>query len=259
MNSFDAAVEKVVHMVGTVLTQIGTIVLPVVHYIEGSQHAGALKAGIVILLFVLGIIFWLHSYAQFCRSEEKEEEMDLPAGFFFARMVMKVFYLLLVIYLFMASVKGHQVIDFGTMRFDNFGEWYENCQFFGALVVFEFLLTSALCILRLKPIRLVKYWVHTTDYAIMGLLLGNFYLFLVEVFSQNWLGSLLVYLVGIFLDTVIPFLFVTTALAPVYAFLIGFGSIFVRFFQSFTFQVETKSGKVYEGNSLFFIMDMLLP
>ena len=259
MDTFEAFVEKTVQTVGDMIAQVGTLVMPVMRYVDASEHATALKVGGSIFLIVLGIIFMMHSFHQFSTKNDSEDDMDLPDSFIFANMVMKAFYPFLVIYLFMASVKGHQVLGAASMTFDNYVEWHESYQFFGALVLFEFLLVSALCVLRLKPLKLVKYWILTVDYAIIGLVLGNIYLFLAQLFSQNWLGGLVVYLFGIFLDTLIPFLFIGTSVAPIYAFLIWIGSVFVRFFQSFTFQVETRSGKTYEGNALFFIMDQLLP
>lgn len=248
--------EKLIAFIGGIIAKIGTFVTPVMRYIDSSEHASVLKIGGAVLLIVLGIIFVAHSFSQFSKSEDN---IDLPGSFAFANMVMKVFYPLLVIYLFMASVKGHQVLGPASMTFDNYGQWHDSYQFFGAVVLFEFFFVSALCVLRLKPLKLVKYWTLTIDYGIIGLVLGNIYMFLTQLLAQSWLGSLVVYLFGIFLDTLIPFLFIGTSVAPIYASLFGIGSVFVRFFQSFSFTVEGRSGKVYEGNSLFFIMDMLLP
>lgn len=261
MDAFDAIIAKLVGFVGGVLEIIGRAVAPVMRYIEASEHASALKVGGTIFLLAAGVLLLGLQLANLRQRDEAEDALEdaLPDSFVFAKLVMKVFYPLLIIYLAMASVKGHSVVELVPMTFGNFAQWYESNQFFGGVVVFEFLLVSALCVLRLKPLRLLRYWVLTADYVILGLLLGRFYLFLVELLSGFWLGSLLVFLLGLFLDTLIPFLFVGTAVAPVYAFLFGIGSVFVRLVKSFTFQLETKSGKVYEGNALFFLMDQLLP
>ena len=260
MDAFDAIVAKLAGFVGGVLEIVGRAVAPVMGYIEASEHTSALKAGGTVFLLAAGAVLLFFRISGMSNSDDGDDSTDdLPDSFVFAKMIMKVFYPLLIIYLAMTSVKGHAVVELVPMTFDNFAQWYETNQFFGGVVVFEFLLVSALCVLRLKPLRLIRYWVLTADYLILGLLLGKFYLFLVELLSNFWLGSLLVYLLGLFLDTPIPFLFVGTAVAPIYAFLFGIGSVFVRFFQSFTFQLETKSGRTYRGNALFLLMDQLLP
>lgn len=259
METLQTIVERLETIAGDILARIGTIVAFVLLQIDASANPALVRAAAVVVLFGLGIAFWAHSLYRFRHTDEDPEDYDLPAGFFFARMCMRAFYPLLVIHLFMTAVKGHQVLELVPMRFDNYGAWYGPNQFFAGLVLFEFLFSSALCLLRLKPLRLIGYWVHTIDYALIGLFLGNLYLLLVQLFGRNLLGGLLVFFLGIVLDSIIPFLFVGTSVAPIYAYLVGIGATIVRFFQSFTFQVESKDGRTYEGNSLFFIMDMLLP
>lgn len=99
MDTFEAFVEKAVQTVGDMIAQVGTLVMPVMRYVDASEHATALKVGGSIFLIVLGIIFMMHSFHQFSTKNDSEDDMDLPDSFIFANMVMKAFYPFLVIYL----------------------------------------------------------------------------------------------------------------------------------------------------------------
>lgn len=45
MDTFEAFVEKTVQTVGDMIAQVGTLVMPVMRYVDASEHATALKVG----------------------------------------------------------------------------------------------------------------------------------------------------------------------------------------------------------------------
>ena len=69
----------------------------------------------------------------------------------------------------------------------------------------------------------------------------------------------LVFFLGIFLDGLIPFLLIVTALAPIYCSIIILLSPLSLLFHSFDIKIEMKDGTVWKSNMLFFLMDELLP
>lgn len=260
MEKWNEFLERLIELVGSVWNFVGELWMPVWERISGSTFlmaAGALAA------LILGIVLLVISFRRWQKNYDLDKEITksiyMPAGFWWMKMIMKFFYPLLVLYIGMLFVRGMSIIEIEPMGFHNYANWYVNNQIFGGIIVLEFLFVSVLCLVRLKPFRLLVFWVKTIDFALIGALIGHFYLFLEELSSGNVIAGMLVFFLGIFLDGLIPFLLIVTALAPIYCSIIILLSPLSLLFHSFDIKIEMKDGTVWKSNMLFFLMDELLP
>lgn len=255
--------EKLIGFFAAAWRFLGTLWTPVWLYITQARMDWLIIMGGSLILFLLGI--WLQAVCRkkYRKHDEKIFEIigEFPGGLFWLAMVMKIFYPLLVAYLGMLFVRGTMITGGeAPYRFDNYAEWIQTSQVIGGVVMLQLMGRSAVCLIRFKPLRLLKFWVHSIDFALIGAMIGTLYVLLLNGLGDSFFGGLLLGLAGIVLDIAVPCLFCITALAPVYCFIYAvFLAPILRFIHAFDITMEFEDGDLYAGNTLLIVMDALLP
>lgn len=259
-------INKIITFFSLMWSWIGHLWMPIWQCILQNPMNMLLIIGGIIALFILGIFLQIVSWKKYNILDELEEMDKFPAGFFWAAMIMRIFYPLLTAYISMTFIKSTtsaggftSYLAGVTYHFNNYAQWLRHDQIIGGVVLLEFFILSFLCIIRLKPLRLIRYWIHTIDFALIGYIIGNLYLLLLNLAESNLFASLVIGLLGIILDIAVPFIFSVSALAPVYCFVLTLLAPILRFFGCFEVNFELENGKVCRGNTLLLFIDQMLP
>ena len=255
----------IVGIVDSVLRFIGDLWMPIWAWIL-QQPADALIVLIGnLVLFALGILLTKIRHKRDGKFYEKYSQiMDaVPFGIFWPCMIMRILYPLIVTWFGAMALMGGAVLSDGilsdaTFSFYNYPDWIGYAQVIGAAVVLQFLLSSAVSILRFKPLSLLQFWVTTVDYLLLGRIIGRLYVIIAGVLGNGLLGVLFS-LFGIFLNFLIPIIFCLAAFLPVYCAIAAILSPIAALVKGFRVSIEMKDGKVYTGNMLLLVMDMLCP
>ena len=257
----------IVGIVDSILRFIGDLWMPVWIWVL-QQPADALIVLIGnLVLFALGILLTKIRHKRDGKFYEKYSQiMDaVPFGIFWPCMIMRIFYPLILVWFGTLAVNGGSVLSGGILgnatfsfSFYNYPDWIGYAQLIGAAVVLQFLLSSAVSILRFKPLSLLQFWVTTVDYLLIGRIIGRLYDIIARALGNGILGALFS-IFGIFLNLALPVIFCLAAFLPVYCAIAAILSPIAALVKGFRVSIEMKDGKVYTGNMLLLVMDMLCP
>lgn len=73
----------------------------------------------------------------------------------------------------------------------NFMEWSEAPKYFLCFAFLRFILKTAACIIKRRPLKLLRFYVHTIDATIIGMAVGHLFLFLAEFSNEGFIQTLL--------------------------------------------------------------------
>lgn len=254
--------SKLVALTDAVLCRIGDLVLPVCDLIQGFKADFLVAFAVIVVMFALGIIlckFHLKKAGKFY-DRFVDLAVKVPGGIFYAILVMKVFYPLIVAW-FGMQIGIDGLFEGGGQPFSfyNFSEWAGRDQALVVIAMLQFLLTSAVCVIRLKPLHLLRYWVYTIDFALIGYVVSALLFLLYRIIGDFFLGTLLILAIYYILYVGLPCLLILVAFAPVYSMIALTLSPIIGFVKGFNFNIELGNGEVYECNLLLLLTDMLLP
>lgn len=252
---FDSIVSKVIALADAVLCWIGDLVLPVCNLIQRSKVDFLVAFVVILAMFALGIIL-RKSHSKEARKYSDQFEnlvLKIPGGIYYALIVMKVFYPLIVAWF------GMQISISQSHSFYNFSEWAGMDQALVVIAMLQFLMTSAICAIRLKPLHLLRYWVYTIDFALIGYVVSRLITLLYNLIGGVFLGKFLVLAIYYILYVGLPWILILTAFAPVYGMIALILSPILSFVNAFKFNVELENGEVYKCNLLLLLSDMMLP
>lgn len=263
MYMFASITSKLIAVTDAVLCRIGDLVLPICDLIQGFKADFLVAFAVIVVMFALGIIlckFHLKEAGKFY-DRFVDLAVKIPGGIFYAIIVMRVFYPLIVAW-FGLQLGLDNFFGFGegmSFSFYNFSEWAGRDQALVVIAMLQFLLTSAICVIRLKPGHLLRYWVYTIDFALIGYVVSALILLLYRIIGGFFLGQLLILAIYYILYVGLSWIFILVAFAPAYAMIAFILSPIIGLVNGFNFNIEFDNGEVYKCNFLLLLTDMMLP
>lgn len=257
-----AVTSKLIAVTSAVLSLIGDLVLPICDWIQGFKADFLVAFAVILAMFVIGILFCKAHLREAGKYYDRFVDLatSIPGGIFYAFLVMKVFYPPMVAWFGMqVSLDMSFGYGPGQRTFYNFLEWPGMDQAIVVIAVIQLLVTSAVCVLRLKPVHLLRYWVYTIDFALIGYVVGRLLILLDNIVGGIFLGQLLVLAIYYILYVGLPWILIITAFAPVYSLIALILSPIIGFVNGFNFNIELENGEVYTCNLLLLLTDMMLP
>lgn len=253
-------IDKLIAFIDFVLSFIGRLWNPVWQFILGFKLDFLIILGGIVVMFALGIALLVHQLRHSRDAYKRFEQLigKIPTGMFYCVIISKVFYPLIVAwYGFLLTTSG----SFSSKQytFFNFTEWSKMEKILVVIGVLEFLFSSLMCVIRFKPLRLLRYWIYTFDSALIGYSIGRILIILLNTIGENFLGSLLVLGIYYILYVGLPWIMIITTFAPVYSAIALILCPIFGFIKGFRFDLEMPDGNVYTVNFLLLISDMLLP
>lgn len=183
--------------VGEILFRFGLMIEPLMHKLYKN---GFLMFFSCLGMLILGVIVVVAT-KRLRESTLKgvEEEIKGITGYY--SILAKLFYYPLIIEAVFFCVVSGQGINTGTFTgvvdanvhytLFNYIEWSEAPKYFMCFAVLRFLLKTAACIIKRKPLKLFRFYVHTIDAVILGWIIGNLFLFLSELSREGFLLRIL--------------------------------------------------------------------
>ena len=189
--------DKLFSMVGTCLAWFGAVTEPFRHWFFNNGFV--MFFGSVGLL-ILGILLVTATKKMRESAWSGVEEMFEHATGYYSILV-KLFYYPLVfetVMFCMISGEGQNsgmfagIVDMDVkFTWYNYSDWFDGPKYFGAVIVLYFLMKTIACILRKRPFRLLKFYVHTADFAILGAVVGFLYVCMCDIRTGSFILSVL--------------------------------------------------------------------